>query len=234
MSKAITITIDGPAGAGKSTTARRVAERLGYVYVDTGAMYRAVTLAALEANTPHTPQAMAALMPDVHITLATDDRGQRTYLNGRDVSDEIRRPDVTGAVSVVSAMPVVRRAMVDIQRTIGANGGVVMDGRDIGSVVFPGAELKIFLVADVAERVRRRLAEAQLRGEQSDEAAIRRQIVERDAYDSSREESPLVKPDGAIEIDTTNLTIDEQVDLIVDRARKYLSAYNLVSPFFKL
>jgi|688.fasta_scaffold199406_3 cytidylate kinase len=234
MSKRITITIDGPAGAGKSTTARRVAERLGYIYVDTGAMYRAVTLAVLETDIARTPEALAAFMPSVSVTLSVDDRGQRTYLNGRDVSDEIRRADVTGAVSEISAMPVVRRAMVDIQRTIGADGGIVMDGRDIGSVVFPGAELKFYLVADVDERVRRRLAEARAQGHDVSEDAVRRQIVERDAYDSGRAESPLIKPDGALELDTTSLTIDEQVDTIVNRAQRYLQTYSLVTPFFKL
>jgi len=234
MSKAITITIDGPAGAGKSTTARRVAEQLGYVYVDTGAMYRAVTLAALQANTPHTPQALATLLERLSITLRADDRGQRTYLNGEDVSEAIRRADVTDTVSAVSAMPVVRHAMVSLQRDIGSDGGVVMDGRDIGSVVFPSAELKIFLVADVDERVRRRLAEAQSSGFAVDESAVRRQIVERDKYDSERSESPLIKPDGAIEIDTTSLTIDEQVNTIVELARNYLKTYALVSPFFNL
>jgi cytidylate kinase len=124
--------------------------------------------------------------------------------------------------------------MVDIQRTIGADGGIVMDGRDIGSVVFPGAELKFYLVADVDERVRRRLAEARAQGHDVSEDAVRRQIVERDAYDSGRAESPLIKPDGALELDTTSLTIDEQVDTIVNRAQRYLQTYSLVTPFFKL
>lgn len=234
MGKKITITIDGPAGAGKSTTARQVAERLGYLYVDTGAMYRAVTLAALESRTPVTEDGMSDLLPHVQVTLRNDARGQRTYLNGRDVSEDIRRADVTNLVSQVSAMPVVRRAMVELQRTLGANGGIVMDGRDIGSVVFPGAEVKVFLFADVEERVRRRLAETRDQDAAIDEASVRRQIVERDKLDSERDISPLIRPEGATEIDTTSLTIDEQVEKIVDLAEKYLKAYSLISSFGNL
>jgi CMP/dCMP kinase len=234
MGKKITITIDGPAGAGKSTTARMVAEHLGYIYVDTGAMYRAVTLAALESRTPLTESGMDDLLPHVQVTLRNDARGQRTYLNGRDVSDDIRRADVTNLVSQVSAMPIVRRAMVELQRNLGANGGIVMDGRDIGSVVFPGAEVKVFLVADVDERVRRRLAESREKDATIDEEAIRKQIVERDRLDSERDVSPLIRPEGAVEIDTTSLTIDEQVEKIVDLARQYLKAYSLISSFGNL
>lgn len=231
MGKKITITIDGPAGAGKSTTARLVAERLGYMYVDTGAMYRAVTLAAIESRTPITADGLAGLVPLVTISLQNDDRGQRTVLNGRDVSDDIRRADVTNLVSQVSAMNVVRRAMVSLQRDFANSGGIVMDGRDIGSVVLPSAEIKVFLIADVNERVRRRLLEARTSNEAIDEEAIRKQIVERDKHDSERSESPLIRADGSVEIDTTSLTIDDQVNRIVDLAEGYLRTYMLISQY---
>lgn len=231
MTKRIIIAIDGPAGAGKSTTARRVAERLGYLYIDTGAMYRAVTLAALQQKVPLTEAGLRPVLDRIDVRLVHTAQGQRTYVDGHDVSDAIRQPDVTNAVSLVAALSVVRRALVEMQRSIASGGGVVMDGRDIGSVVFPGAEVKIYLVADADERVRRRLAEAQRQGIAVDEAEVRRQILERDRIDSQREDSPLVRPDGAVEVDTTSLTIDEQVDRITVIAEGYLRTYGLISAF---
>ncbi len=232
--KKIIVTIDGPAGAGKSTTARRVAEHLGYVYIDTGAMYRAVTLAALRHGTPLDDHALGELASACDIRMEPAFDGQRVYLNGEDVTAAIRKADVTGSVSSVSSFPSVRRALVQRQRSIGLNGGVVMDGRDIGSVVFPHAEVKVFLVADTDERVRRRLLEASERGEALNESDVRRQIVDRDTLDSARAESPLIIPPGATEIDTTHLTIDEQVTRILDLVHGYQKTYDLVSLFGNL
>lgn len=227
--KRIIIAIDGPAGAGKSTTARRVAEHLGYVYIDTGAMYRAVSLAALRRACPMTDIDLGAVAGECDIRLEPTDGAQRVLLNGEDVSLAIRQADVTAVVSQVSAFSSVRKALVKRQRQIGEDGGVVMDGRDIGSVVFPHAEVKVFLVADTEERVRRRLLEAQARGEQITEDEVRRQIVSRDEYDSSRQESPLVKAPGAVEIDTTSCSIDEQVERILNLVRSYQNTHTIVS-----
>jgi cytidylate kinase len=227
--KSIIIAIDGPAGAGKSSTARRVAERLGYVYIDTGAMYRAVSLAALRHNCPLSDSELGDLARSCDIRLEPADGAQRVLLNGEDISLAIRQADVTAIVSQVSAFPSVRRALVARQRAIGEDGGVVMDGRDIGSVVFPHAEVKVFLVAGTDERVRRRLLEAHTRGESITEDEVRRQIVSRDAYDSSRQESPLIKAPGAVEIDTTSCTIDEQVQKILDLVDAYQKTHSIVS-----
>jgi cytidylate kinase len=232
--KPITITIDGPAGAGKSTTARRVAEKLGYVYIDTGAMYRAVTLAALRANTPFEDKPLHDLCNSLNIVLEQSFDGQRTFVSGEDVTGLLRQPDVTDAVSAVSAVPAVRRHLVQRQREIGLNGGVVMDGRDIGSVVFPNAQVKVFLVADIEERTRRRLEEAKASGADADEKQLRRRIVERDKLDSERSDSPLVKPEGAVEIDTTNLTIEEQVNRILDLVKSYQRTYALIDAYGKI
>ena len=228
-SKRIIIAIDGPAGAGKSTTARRVAEHLGYVYIDTGAMYRAVSLAALRMSCPMTDTDLGNLAGECDIRLEPADGTQRVVLNGEDVTLAIRQADVTSVVSQISTFPSVRKALVRRQRQIGEQGGVVMDGRDIGSVVFPHAEVKVFLVAGVDERVRRRLLEAQSRGEQISESQVRQQIVSRDEIDSSRLESPLVKADGAVEIDTTSCTIDEQVQRILDLVTSYQTTHSIVS-----
>lgn len=234
MTKPLTITIDGPAGAGKSTTARRVAETLGYAYIDTGAMYRAVTLKALQLGVALTDDALTDIAKHVKLELKHQAEGQRTLLDGVDVTEAIRNAHVTNAVSIVSAVPGVRRAMVHLQRSIGAHGGVVMDGRDIGSVVFPNAQVKVFLVADLEERVRRRLAEAQANGIEVNEEDVRRQIVDRDRIDSGRADSPLVRPEGAVDVDTTSLSIDDQVQRILNLVLAYRKTYDLISTFGSL
>ena len=234
MSNRIIITIDGPAGAGKSTTARRVAAELEYLYIDTGAMYRAATLAALRAGVSLDAEGLTDLISTLTIDLIQGDDQQRTMLNGEDVTTAIRTPDVTASVSQVSAVPVVRRQMVQRQREIGINGGVVMDGRDIGSVVFPNAEVKIYLIADITERARRRMEDLNAAGESVSVEEMVSRISERDTLDSEREASPLIKPDGAVEIDTTDLSIDEQVAQIVKLARNYLKAYAYISAFGNL
>jgi cytidylate kinase len=231
MSQRLTIAIDGPAGAGKSTTARKVAEHLGYVYIDTGAMYRAVTLAALQRDTTFEDVALGELAESLDIRLEPTTDGQLVLVNGEDVTRAIREAAVTSNVSQVSVFPRVRRALVQRQRMLGLHGGVVMDGRDIGSVVFPHAEIKVFLVADVDERVRRRVIDADQRGEHLDVETVRRHIIERDKLDSEREVSPLIKPEGAVEIDTTHCTIDDQVQRILELVDGYQKTYSLVSAF---
>ncbi len=208
--KKIIIAIDGPAGSGKSTTAKIVAEKLGYIYIDTGAMYRAVTLACIERNTDICDTEVNKIVDEIKIELKQSELGQRTYINARDVSDDIRRPDVTKLVSPVSAMSYVREKMVEQQREMGNNGGVVMDGRDIGTVVFPNAELKIYLIASIEARAERRLKELVQKGFDGTQEEIMSQISLRDNYDSSREISPLRKSDDAIEIDTSYITIEKQ------------------------
>ncbi len=225
-SKGIIIALDGPAGSGKSTTARRVAEELGYIYIDTGAMYRAITLAALREERSLTNSDLAPIVQEYRLELTTSPDGQRTILGREDVTNEIRSPEVTKLVSAVSALPSVREAMTKRQREMGQNGGVVMDGRDIGTVVFPEAELKIFLIASLEERAKRRLAE--LAGAGSGKKADERmtleemchQIGERDKQDTERLVSPLRKAFDAIEIDTSQLSIDEQTERILTLARE--------------
>jgi cytidylate kinase len=212
--KKIIIAIDGPAGSGKSTTARIVAEKLGYVYIDTGAMYRAVTLAWLRIKEELAEHIICAMLANINIELKTTEYGLKTYLNNEDVSDDIRMPEVTKYVSPVSAIACVREKLVEMQRRLGEKGGVVMDGRDIGSVVFPNAELKIFLVASVEARAKRRFLELYNKGFLESEENIKIQITERDKYDSSRKISPLVKAEDAIEVDTSLLTIEEQTEKV--------------------
>jgi cytidylate kinase len=220
--KRIIIALDGPAGSGKSTTARRVAHALGYVYIDTGAMYRAITLAALRANAAMSDTALAPLVEVTQIQLLPSEQGQRTILNNEDVTDEIRSTRVTETVSAVSALPSVRAAMVERQRELGNAGGVVMDGRDIGTVVFPAAELKVFLVASLEERARRRLAEiaASQTAQILTFEEMCRQIADRDRQDSEREISPLRKAADAVEIDTSTLSIDDQAGRILALAHE--------------
>lgn len=211
------IAIDGPAASGKSTTARHVAERLGYTYIDTGAMYRAVTLAVLRNGLdPNDRAAVEAIAAEVSVQLRHSPEGnQIVLLNGEDVSVAIRAPEVTADVSAVSSHEGVRRRLVQIQHTIGAEGGIVMDGRDIGTVVFPDADLKIFMVADIRARAERRRAELLAMGSDVTVDGLADQIAARDHLDSSRANSPLRRADDAIEIDTSALDIEQQVELVV-------------------
>ncbi|NLG83404.1 MAG: (d)CMP kinase [Firmicutes bacterium] len=223
----ISIAIDGPAASGKSTAARMLAERLGYIYIDTGAMYRAIALKALRTGTPlDAVEALTALADRTELRiLGTRPAADGTSLchlemDGEDVSEEIRTPAVTHAVSPVSAISGVRRALVRQQRAMAAAGGVVMDGRDIGTVVLPRAELKVFLQADLKERIRRRRAELANRGIFLDEEEVRRQIEERDYLDSHRADSPLRPAPDAVVLDTTRLTVEEVLARLLALARE--------------
>lgn len=226
MNQGIIIAIDGPAGSGKSTTARLVAQKLGYLYIDTGAMYRAVTLAWLNAKIELTEENVAHILDTIKIELKQGQNQQIVLLNGIDVSDSIRQPEVTKYVSPISAMKNVRDFLVAQQREIGNYGGVVMDGRDIGTVVFPNAELKIFLIATPEERAKRRQKEQLEKGINQDFESILKSIIDRDNYDSTREISPLRKAEDAIELDTTNLSINEQCEFVVEKAKKIIARFN--------
>lgn len=219
----ITIALDGPAGSGKSTTARKVAEKLGYIYIDTGAMYRAVTLAAIRRGIELSNIALQVLVQSINIQLEQSPNGQRTLLDGVDVSREIRMPEVTKLVSEVSASAPVREAMVKEQRKMGKNGGVVMDGRDIGTVVFPNAELKVFMIASIDERSQRRAAELQAKGINVSADTIARELEQRDELDSNREISPLVQSPDARLLDTSSITIEEQTEIITSWANEIIN-----------
>jgi cytidylate kinase len=214
----LVIAIDGPAASGKSTTAGLVAERLGYLHVDTGAMYRAVALKVLrQAIGVHERERIAALMPTTHVVLKLRNGSLRVMLDGEDVTDAIRTPEVSKAVSPVSGYPEVRRAMVREQRLLGAEGGIVMDGRDIGTIVFPDADLKFFMVAALEARALRRQKELAVAGTDLPLDAVLKDIQERDSRDAGRAVSPLRRADDAIEIDTSAMTIEEQVRLVLEQ-----------------
>ena len=214
--KKLVIAIDGPAASGKSTTSKLVAECLGYLYIDTGAMYRAITLKILRNKIrPEEAEIIGELAERTSVRLEKADNGIKVFLDGEDVSKEIRTQEVTRAVSAVSAIEKVRTVMVREQRKVGELGGVVVDGRDIGTVVFPNADIKIFMIANVEERARRRQKELKHAGVTVDLSKLIEEIAVRDNKDSGRDISPLRKADDAIALDTTDLTIEEQVDFIV-------------------
>lgn len=219
----LVIAIDGPAASGKSTTAKLVARRLGYLHLDTGAMYRAITLQVLRQGlSADDGEKIADVARRVSVRLEKTGDGNRVLLDGEDVTEEIRSPRISRAVSAVSSHPEVRSVLVAQQRTLAAQGGVVLEGRDIGTVVLPRADLKIFMVADVAERAKRRRADLEKAGNPADEETIVRELTERDNKDSTRATSPLRKAEDAIELDTSQLTIEQQVEFIVQKAEELL------------
>lgn len=221
--KGIIIAIDGPAGAGKSTTAKLLAERLNYQYIDTGAMYRAVTLYALRKNIkPEQVQDLIDLVKEMNFQFKNN--GSVLFINSEDVTESIRSPEVSEKVSEYSKIAEVRRLLVNKQREIGKNGGIVMEGRDITTTVFPDAELKIFLTADLDIRAYRRLIELKIKGIDIDLENVKDNLTIRDKIDSSRETSPLMITEDSIVIDTTQLTIDEQVNLIYNKAQEIIKS----------
>lgn len=220
----IIIAIDGYSACGKSTTAKEVARILGYSYIDSGAMYRAVTHYFMEHHVALTnPREVTRALDEIKISFQTNAKGiSETFLNGLNVEKKIRKMKVSENVSQVSAIKDVRTAMVDQQRRLGKAKGIVMDGRDIGTVVFPEAELKLFLTADMQTRAFRRQQELLEKGEMIELDEIIANIKKRDEIDSTRKESPLVKAKEAIDLDTTHVTIDEQVDEVIRLAIGHL------------
>ncbi|EGQ0301638.1 (d)CMP kinase [Staphylococcus pseudintermedius] len=212
--KAINIALDGPAAAGKSTIAKRVAAQLGMIYVDTGAMYRAITYYYLNNKERFTD--FTSLISEIDLHLGYDaEKGQRVFLNDNDVTDFLRENDVTQNVSYVSSIKEVRQFLVQVQQKLATDKGIVMDGRDIGTTVLPDAEVKVYMIASVEERAERRYKDNQERGIESSIEQLKKDIAERDAYDMNREISPLKKAEDAIEIDTTGLSIEQVTDKIL-------------------
>lgn len=232
MNKKITIAIDGYSSTGKSTVAKRLAKELGYVYVDTGAMYRAVTLYMMRkvfvSKDNFNKEAILRHLPfvDLEFKLNEDTGNADMYLEGENVEKEIRYMEVSEQVSRVSAIPDVRKKLVEEQQEMGKGKGVVMDGRDIGTVVFPDAELKIFMTASTEKRAQRRYDELKERGEDVKFEEVEKNVKERDYLDSTREDSPLVKADDAIEFDNSNLGLEEQFDKILKIAKDKIEEVN--------
>ena len=217
MSKYISVTIDGPSGAGKSTIAKLCAEKLSFLYVDTGAIYRTVGVAARNAGLASKDEAgVSAMLPNIKISMRHDENGlQRMILDGRDVTDEIRLPEISIYASDVSAMPAVRAFLLDMQRYFARTNNVIMDGRDIGTVVLPDADMKIFLTAAPEERASRRYAELELRGTKTTYEEVLRDIQYRDKNDSTRSSAPLCASEDAVLVDTTGNSLEESYKLII-------------------
>jgi len=225
MNNRITIAIDGFSSTGKSTVAKQLAKELGYVYVDTGAMYRAVALYALRnsliTDSSFNKEGLIAQLPEINLKFVFDDKlgYAAIYLNAENVEEEIRTMEVSQFVSKVAAVSEVREKLVSLQKMIGHEKGVVMDGRDIGTVVFPNAELKIFMTASAEKRAKRRYLELQGNKQQVSYEEVLKNVENRDYLDTTREDSPLVKAEDAIEIDNSYLNIDEQFEIILNHVK---------------
>ncbi len=218
------IAIDGPSGAGKSSLARRCASALGFLYVDTGAIYRTVGLAAWRRGIDRKDEAaVSAMLPELDIRMAYNESGeQRMYLNGEDVSSNIRLPEISICASDVSALPKVRAFLLEMQRKMARENSVIMDGRDIGTVVLPDAELKIFLTASARARAERRMKELVAKGVEANFEDVLRDIEYRDRQDSSRAAAPLKAAEDAVTVDTTEIDFDESFALLMQIIRQHL------------
>ncbi len=213
--KSIAVAIDGPSGAGKSTIARAAAERLGFVYVDTGAMYRTIGLAVCRAGVQLGDTAgIVPVLPGIEVSLNYQDGIQHVWLNGEDVSDQIRTPEMSKYASFVSAVPEVRAFLLDTQRNMAKKYSVIMDGRDIGTVILPEAEVKIFLTASPQARAKRRYLELQQKGEAVTLDEVLADMIQRDKDDTTRAEAPLRQAEDAVLIDTSELTLEQSMDAV--------------------
>lgn len=214
--KKFNVAIDGPAGAGKSSISKAVAKKLGCIYVDTGAMYRACALYAIEHNIPITEETLKSELDNIKIGIEYSTAGQRIILCGKDVSERIREADVSIGASDIAVIPAVRLKLVEMQRELAAKNSVVMDGRDIGTYVLPNADVKIFLTASVDERARRRVLEMKEKGQEADFETVKKDMAYRDKNDSEREFAPLRQAEDAVFLDTTELDFDAVVTAVTD------------------
>lgn len=217
MSKKIVIAIDGPAGSGKSTIAKALAQKLGFVYLDTGAMYRAITYLAISKSILDEISKVIEITRTIDLKLSFENGVTRVFVDEVEITDKIRTPEINSKVSDISRIPEIRQEMVRIQRNLGKRGNLVAEGRDTTTVVFPEADLKIFLTATLEERAKRRFLEYQEKGQQTDLEDVKKSIENRDYIDSNREVSPLKKAEDAIEIDTTNMSVGSEQKLILEK-----------------
>ncbi len=217
MKRGYIVTIDGPAGSGKSTTARLVAQKLGWLYLDTGAMYRAVTMNVLRSQISLDDlESISRIAEQSTINLCPSEKGTQVLLNGDDVTAEIRHPQIDRTIGPVCEVPKVRDVMVGLQRKIGRKGHVVAEGRDVGTIVFPDADVKFYMIASIEKRARRRQDDLKRQGIEISFDQLKADIEQRDERDSQRKNSPLVKADDAILVDTTHLSVPEQVAFVID------------------
>jgi cytidylate kinase len=219
MKERLTIAMDGPAGSGKSTIAQRLAKKLDYLYLNSGSMYRAVTLLSLGEEGASTDVSMLTKLAK-SCRIDFSDNGKVTLLNGEDVSDVLRTPEIDRAIVDIAQVPEVRHEMVKQQRRIGENGGIIVEGRDVTTVVFPDADLKFYINASVEERAKRRYAEQKAQGIETTLKQVEKEIRDRDQMDESREHSPLRAAEDAIVVDTTSMTINQAVDFVLNRVEE--------------